>query len=471
VTAWEKRIIDAFVERYPGSAAAVVSGSEGSAKTAGSPGDATAGPAGCESADDGDTPGREPRPLRLRLDRIFPDFERAAPDDRESFLEAAETLEQRGLLSLVWVRHRKGEIPAALVCRKADLLFELAGKPSPRIVAEDVRRVARALAVAAEGHQAAGTITHETGETEIALFLFIAENFTPQDAALGIDVMAVTDLARLTGFFSGVEEPKIQRPDKIQGLTPRALSVALYGDSKRLETLISLLSPLLNRARKMGAAVPHFAFLDRSYPETLIAGKIILHFKGTSDSGTAGIGERELPCLPENAAAPLVNATGSILAFPLGTILKLQSIAPLEGKTASVLMIENKETFFVLAESLPGYTCFLYTGGHPNRAVQALVSLLAKSGFTFSHAGDLDPDGILILQELGEITGKRIRPVRMDAATFDRYLNCGRKLEPTMLRRIGLISHETRSLPGMEELIRRIEETARGVEQEIIDYR
>ncbi|MDR2094544.1 MAG: DUF2220 family protein, partial [Treponema sp.] len=128
-------------------------------------------------------------------------------------------------------------------------------------------------------------------------------------------------------------------------------------------------------------------------------------------------------------------------------------------------MIENKETFFVLAESLPGYTCFLYTGGHPNRAVQALVSLLAKAGFSFSHAGDLDPDGILILQELGNITGKKIRPLGMDAATFDRYRNCGRKLEPTMLRRIALITGETRSLPGMEELIRRIEETALGVEQ------
>ncbi|MFP3091374.1 DUF2220 family protein [Treponema sp. TIM-1] len=462
MTAWEKRIIDAFVERYPASAAAAISGAAGSAQAA-----APAGPAG------GESPAGEPRPLRLRLDRIFPGFEGASPDDRESFLEAAEALEQRGLLSLIWVRHRKGEVPAALVCGKADLLFELAGKPSPRIVAEDVRKLARGLALAAQGyHQAMGTRAHKTGETEIALFSFIAENFTPQDAALGIDVIAVTDLAHLTGFFSGIGAA-IQGPDKIQGLTLRALSVALYGDSKRLEALISLLSPLLSRARRMGAAVPDFAFLDRSYPETFIAGKIILHFKKTPDPGLppSGMGEGEPPRLPENTTPPLVNAAGSILGFPLGTILKLGAVTPLEGKTASVLMIENKETFFVLAESLPGYTCFLYIGGHPNRAVQALVSLLAQSGFTFFHAGDLDPDGILILQELGEIAGKTIQPLRMDAATFDRYRNCGKKLEPTMLRRLGLITGETRSLPGMEELIQRIEETGLGVEQEIIDYR
>jgi hypothetical protein len=464
VTAWEKRIVDAFVERYPASAAAAVSRPDGSARAAG----------GESHAVNGEASGREPRPLRLRVDRIFPGFDRAPPDDRESFLEAAEALEQRGLLSLIWVRHRKGEVIRALVCRKADLLFDLAGKPSPRIVAEKVRSAAQRLAAAAEGYHRGG-ITPEPVETEIALFSFIAENFTPQDAAGGIDVTAVTDLARLTGFFSGSGESHtaLQGPNGIQGLTPRALSVALYGDSKRLETLTGLFNPLLNRARRMGAAVPRFAFLDRSYPETFIAGKITLHFRETAGCGTAASGftDGNPPCLPENAPPPLVNATGSILALPLGTILNVRSITPLGGKTASVLMIENKETFFVLAESLPDYTCFLYTGGHPNRAVQALVSLLANSGFTFSHAGDLDPDGILILQELGEIAGKSISPVRMDAATFDRYRNCGRTLEPTMLRRLGLITNETRSLPGVEGLIRRIAETARGVEQEIIDYR
>jgi hypothetical protein len=102
-------------------------------------------------------------------------------------------------------------------------------------------------------------------------------------------------------------------------------------------------------------------------------------------------------------------------------------------------MIENKETFFALSQAapaLPGYTCFLYAGGHPNRAVRALVSLLAESGFAFSHAGGLDPGGILILQELAETAGKPISPLRMDAATFDLYLKCGRPLEAPALKRI-----------------------------------
>jgi hypothetical protein len=170
---------------------------------------------------------------------------------------------------------------------------------------------------------------------------------------------------------------------------------------------------------------------------------------------------------------PLVNAAGIILGLPLETILKIRRIRPLAGE-AAVLTIENKETFFVLSQALPalpGYSCFLYTGGHPNRAVRALVSLLAESGFSFSHAGDLDPDGILILQELADIAGKEIQSLRMDAATFDYYLECGRPLEPSSLKRTALINEQTRSIPGVAELIRRIEETGMGVEQEIIDYR
>jgi hypothetical protein len=99
------------------------------------------------------------------------------------------------------------------------------------------------------------------------------------------------------------------------------------------------------------------------------------------------------------------------------------------------------------------------------------VSLLEESAFTLYHSGDLDPDGILILQELGDIAGNRVNPVRMDRETFDRYRDCGRTLPPATLRRLGLIRPETRAIPGIEELIRRIEETGVGVEQEIINYR
>jgi hypothetical protein len=429
MTVWEKRIIETFVERYPASASAFLKES---------------------SADDA------ARPLRLRPERIFPDFDAAPPDERESFLEAAESLERQGLLSLQWVRHRKHEALTALICRDPELLFALAGRPSPKTTAREVRHLAQAAADAMIDCDADKNAVADSGFAAAArnFFAFLAENCTALDAERGIDTKAVHDLVRLTEALS--------RPEPRQGITVRALSISLYGDSKRLEALIDLCGPLLSRAERRGITVPDFSFLDRAFPETLVAGKITLLF----GEDPAASGEK-------------INVSGNVLGLTLGTILRVRRILPARGR---VLMIENKETFFALSTFYPrsgetrhapgaDYTAMLYTAGHPNRAVRALVSCLAKSGFDFYHAGDLDPDGILILQELREIAGKPVQPVRMDGATFDRYAAYGRKLEPSMVRRIKFIDDTTRRIPGMEELITRIEKTGTGIEQEIIDYR
>ncbi|MDR3170580.1 MAG: DUF2220 domain-containing protein [Treponema sp.] len=404
MTVWEQRIIDAFLERYPLSTAA--SGG---------------------------------RPLRLKTSGILPDFDRASPDDRESLLEAAESLERQGLVSLVWVNRRKHEELAALVYHESEALFALAGKPSPSTVAEEARCAAREAA-------------------QDPFFRFLAETLSPEDAARGIDGEAVRDLALLVQRLSAGQK----------GLTPRALSVALYGDSKRLEGLLDVFSRVLHRARRQGIEAPELSFLDRSFPETMIAGRLILTMS-----------ERD-------TTSPLINATGSILGLPLVTILTIKRITPVptEGwephggaplnpagfKRASVLTVENKETFYALTEYVHTFDCILYTGGHPNGAVRALISLLATSGFEFHHAGDLDPDGILILQELMEIAGKPVGPVHMDQATFEQYRYCGRELERSVLRRTALIKEATRAIPGIAALIQSIEAAGLGIEQEIIDY-
>jgi hypothetical protein len=204
--------------------------------------------------------------------------------------------------------------------------------------------------------------------------------------------------------------------------------------------------------------VPDLSLLDRSFPETMIAGKLHLFFR---DKGGA-------------ALPPATNAAGAILGLPLASVRRISRIAPLDAGPPGALMIENKETFYALAEreDLPlGRTCqaLLYVGGHPNRAVGALAAVLAASDFALYHAGDLDVEGILILQELAAIAGKPVTPVTMDGETFDRYRAYGRKLEASMLRRTSLINEETRRLPGIASLIQRIEQTGMGIEQEIIN--
>jgi hypothetical protein len=75
------------------------------------------------------------------------------------------------------------------------------------------------------------------------------------------------------------------------------------------------------------------------------------------------------------------------------------------------------------------------------------------------------------LQNIQDIAGKPVTPVRMDAETFDQYSAWGRSLTMPMLRQIEKIREETKAIPCLAALLRRIEETGLGVEQEIIDYR
>jgi hypothetical protein len=188
---------------------------------------------------------------------------------------------------------------------------------------------------------------------------------------------------------------------------------------------------------------------------------------------------------PQNAhnqqsPSPLSNATGRILGLPLTHAAAIRSIRTLRQKDHPlVLTIENKETFYALAgaqthgpnTSLSQYDCFLYTGGYFSQAAAAVIRTLAASGFSFYHAGDLDPDGILILQHIGDIAKKPVTPVLMNAVVFDRYLPWARPLPGTALRQAEKIRSDTRAIPGVAELLRRIADTRRGVEQEIIDYR
>jgi hypothetical protein len=212
----------------------------------------------------------------------------------------------------------------------------------------------------------------------------------------------------------------------------------------------------LTKAVAQKIAVPDFSLLTRSYSDTMIAGKLL--FRLLDQNG--------------NDRHWLANEGGNVLGLPLMTVQKMCAIRCLKaGKTMrKALMVENKETFHALSSRLTHIDCLVYVGGYPNRAVQKLISLLAISGFMLYHAGDLDIDGIRIFQEVARYAGKPVIPLRMNVETFNEYAHCARKLGKSMLQNINLISESIRSMPGIAELIVRIETSGLGIEQEIIDY-
>ena len=412
---WEKKIIGAFESRY--------------------------------YASESET-GQGRRTLRLRTSTFFPDFDNAHPDEKVSYLEAAESLERRGIIKLNWEKRGKGERLKTLTCENSEKIFEESGKPYPKTEAEKIRATLSAK-VQAIRENAPAQIPAQA-EQAAALLEYFSNHFGPREIGQGIDHRTMEEFVRFLEFRLGQEQA--------EKLTTRALSILLYRDSKRLENLLSLLGPLVSRAQK-AVPLPDISFPERSYPETMIAGKIIIEFK--------------------NEKTPLVNEGGHILGLPLETAEEIAAIRPLSGNGGTVLTIENKETFYALGKpdtlntsaAAARFDSFFYAGGYSNRAATAVIKALAASGFSFFHAGDLDPDGILILQHISELAGKPVAPLRMDAATFDQYKAWARSLDKTMLRQIGKITEKTKSIPGLADLLHRIEETGWGVEQEIIDYR
>jgi hypothetical protein len=391
--------------------------------------------------------------MRLRSASIFPDFDQAVPDEKESYLEAAEALERKGLVSLSWEKRGKGERLKTISCVNMAKLFEDSGMMDPRRKAELIRLLFKNKLTALDGTALTGAAAEDlSGKNTVAFLRYLAEQFSSREVKWDMDLKAAEDFANLLDIFLS--------PGRSRNMTTRALSVSLYNDSKRMENILDLFGPALSQAQKQGVPLPDFSFLERSFPETLISGRIRLEY-------------------PDEALPPLVNAAGLILGLPAESLREIRSVGTISGgETPSVLTVENKETFYALGDPLnygsggeARYDCFLYTGGYPNKAAAALIRILAASGFRFSHAGDLDPDGILILQNIMDIAEGPVTPLGMDAPTFDRYLPLARPLNKIMLRQILKIRKDTRDIPELSALIRRIEETGRGVEQEIIDYR
>ncbi|MDR3193071.1 MAG: DUF2220 family protein [Treponema sp.] len=416
---WEKKITGAFISRY------------------------------AVSAPRAEAAGLYKNSMRLRSASIFPDFDQAEPDEKESYLEAAESLERKGLVSLSWEKREKGERLKTIACVNMEKLFEESGAVEPRRKAESIRLLFRKKLMSLDRKTVpAGGVS---GEKTIAFLEYLAEQFSSREVKWDMDLKAAEDFASLLDIFLS--------PGNSGNMTTRALSVSLYNDSKRMETILDLFGPALSQAQKQGIPLPDFSFLERSFPEVLISGGISLEYLN-----------RDLP--------PLVNAAGLILGLPAESIGEIRSVRTItRRKPPRILTVENKETFYVLGDprnygsGRSRYDCFLYTGGYPNKAAAALIRILAASGFRFSHAGDLDPDGILILQNIMDIAERPVSPLGMDAPTFDRYLPLARPLNKIMLGQIQKIRKDTGAIPELSALIRRIEETGRGVEQEIIDYR
>jgi len=373
------------------------------------------------------------RPLRLKdWDRLLGEAF-ASADALHSFLDAMERLEGAGIVKLFWKRHRRGDELASAELANPRLLYERLGRPVPEDLAAVLKSSAEAAAaetwaVVGVGTSESVATTQERADTA-TFFRFIAdkadsliERLTPRD---------LKDAAALFAFDRAESDR----------LPIRALSIRLYRDSKRLEGLVSLLRPLLVQA----SLADRILLPERGYPEVALAGCCGLVF------GDRAVWKIE----------------GKPLTLSLDAAYALECIQ-VSAPRPWALSIENKETFHAFARHPQSFELLVCTGGRPNRAVRAVLRVLALSGFSVFHAGDLDADGIAILHEVHGLCGAM--PFGMNSAVFDRYLPWARDLNPALVSRLDSVPKAAFDLPGIPGLAERIRQTAKGVEQEIVDY-
>lgn len=95
------------------------------------------------------------------------------------------------------------------------------------------------------------------------------------------------------------------------------------------------------------------------------------------------------------------------------TLITLQLLSHLskamsqDTANKTIYVVENPSIFSILMEHNPN-SCILCTNGQPRLAVFILMDLLVLES-TFYYAGDFDPEGLLIAQDLKQRYGKQLK--------------------------------------------------------------
>lgn len=351
-------------------------------------------------------------------------------DALEDFLAAVDELVARGVVRVKWRRHREGSEVNALYLEDAERAFALLGRESPEAV-----RIGVLAALEEHRWREGDSLVRAVRDHLVARL----EAHHPVELA---DESEARDLAVVLGL--GRAEA---RSNPI-----RALSVRLFADSKRLERLLPTADRLVRAVTGESFSETHG--LARSYPEVSIAVR-----------GTLVMADDERRAW---------RCRGEVVTLPAATVEVVRAIGldPGSGE-AAVLSVENKETFHTLAARLfegdlsPSFTAIVYGGGHPHRALIGMLARCREAGAELYHFGDLDPDGLFILDEIAQAVGCPIRPYLMDVETFRRYERFGYRLKAGRVE--ALRAAADRMPADVRELSGVIAAEGIGVEQEVVE--
>ena len=233
----------------------------------------------------------------------------------------------------------------------------------------------------------------------------------------------------------------------------RNLSIRLFHDSKRLETLAGKVESCLFRYGDYPEKdkVLEECNVIRTPSYVMIKGPVVLSL----GAQTLDIG----------------SLTGDI-AFSTNSLRSITGIR-LMGKT--VITVENLTTFH--SNDFGEEVALLYLGGYHNATKRVFLKKMheANPGAEYFHFGDIDAGGFYIYEHLRRKTGIPFKTYRMNVATLEQYEQDTKPLTANDRDRIQSLirKYETGELQNPEKedikktLVRMLE-TGRKLEQEAV---
>jgi hypothetical protein len=310
--------------------------------------------------------------------------------------EQLELLAAEGWLRLHWQKYEEGNYLRAVDLltqqpHTLDRLYELLGKFPLRTMKEQMQH----LLLSQQPHE--GWL-HSFLSWALAQ---LAADKSPEPLSLA-DLQESEDVLRALSAIARLNTPTLER----------TLSVQVFGDSKRCETLRGKILTVLR------THTPEAASYGEDDWAVLQAHNVYRPPEYVPLTGPLS--------LALNKVTQQVYATGLQLELGLPSIGLpediLRSAEIISCPATAVITVENMTSFSELLLVRPPLTMLVFTGGFASPALLTLLSKIRtyRPALPFWHWGDLDAGGLRILAHLRRHLGN-VLPLGMNIETFERY--------------------------------------------------
>lgn len=157
-----------------------------------------------------------------------------------------------------------------------------------------------------------------------------------------------------------------------------------------------------------------------------------------------------------------------LVDFAYGVVLNSQTLkhAMIEVEQPAlkrVVTVENKTNY--AAMDFEPDTLYIYSHGYfsplEREFLRKLWRVLEGKDVEFFHSGDLDYGGVKIFEYIRKQIFPDLKPMLMDVETYEKYEEYAKPIQRETIEKLRKTQVE-----GLEELIEKMLETGRGIEQE-----